>query len=345
MISFDLRADYPGFRLEAAAQLNGAATAIFGASGSGKTTVLEAMAGLRPEVKGPISIGGLRIEELLPEARFIGWVPQDASLFPHLTVRGNVEFAGRSDVSEVAIDALELRPLLDRRSPELSGGERQRVAIARAVAAKPALLLLDEPLAAVDRPMRARIIPYLASIPDRLQIPVVVVTHDPHEVLALASHIVVLDRGRVVAQGDPRDILGSPAALGVLETLGAENLFEVKVLARSAGVLSLETARGGRLEMAVVAGFPEPARVAVRAEDILLTASEPGLVSAQNVIPAGVSTLETLGEHVYVRLESGTDRWVAKVTSRAVAKLELAAGKRAWMLVKAHAIHAFDTRA
>ncbi|MEK7466531.1 MAG: ATP-binding cassette domain-containing protein [Planctomycetota bacterium] len=342
MITFDLRAEYPGFRLEAAASWASPATALFGASGSGKTTILEALAGLRPEVNGRFEAGGIRLDEMEVHDREIGWVPQDASLFPHLTTRGNIEFAGRSNASEAAIDALELRPLLDRRATELSGGERQRVAVARALAAGPRLLLLDEPLAAVDRPMRARILPYLARIPAELGIPMLVVTHDPHEVHALASHVIVLDRGRVAAQGHPRDILASPAALGVLEALGAENLFEVKVLARAGGVLSLGTAKGSQLEMAAVAGFPEPSRVAVRAEDIMLMSSEPGLVSAQNVIPAEVAAIETLGEHMYVRLVAGEERWVAKVTARAVEKLELVAGKRAWMLVKAHAIHAFD---
>jgi molybdate transport system ATP-binding protein len=342
VISFDLRAEYPGFRLEAAASWKAPATALFGASGSGKTTILEALAGLRPEVHGRFEAEGVRLDERSVQDRKIGWVPQDASLFPHLTARGNIEFAGRSEISEAAIGALELRPLLDRRAAELSGGERQRVAVARALAARPVLLLLDEPLAAVDRPMRARILPYLARIPVELGVPMLVVTHDPHEVLAIASHVLVLDRGRVVAQGDPRDIFASPAALGVLESLGAENLFEVKVLARAGGVLSLETARGGRLEMAVVAGFPDPARVAVRAEDILLTSAEPGVVSAQNVMRAEVVGLETLGDHVYVRLAVGEERWVAKVTARAVANLKLEAGRSTWLLVKAHAIHPYD---
>ncbi|MCC6739100.1 MAG: ATP-binding cassette domain-containing protein [Planctomycetia bacterium] len=341
MISFDLRARYPGFRLEASAAWDVPAAALLGASGSGKTTILEALAGLRPEVGGRFGIGGEEIEGLPAARRRVGWVPQDASLFPHLTARGNVEFAGRSHASDAAIDALELAPLLDRRAPQLSGGERQRVAIARALAARPRLLLLDEPLASVDRPLRARIVPFLARIPRDLGVPTLLVTHDPHEAVALAQHAVVLDRGRVAAQGDPRGILASPAALGVLEALGAENLFEVRAVAQSPGVVSLETPRGGRLEMAAVAGFPAPSRVAVRAEDILLAGAEPGPVSAQNVIPGEVASLENLGDHVYVRLSTAADSWVAKVTARAVTKLGLAPGRRAWMLVKAHAVHAF----
>lgn len=341
MIRFDLSTSYQGFELRAAARWEEPAAALFGASGSGKTTILEAIAGLRREVAGIVEIDGERIDILAPEKRRIGWVPQDGSLFPHLTARGNIEFAGRSAASDAAIDALELTRVLDRRASELSGGERQRVAMARALAAKPRLLLLDEPLAALDRPLRARLIPYLARIPTQLGVPMLVVTHDPYEVAALVSHVIVLDRGRVAAEGDPRGVFASAAALGVLEALGAENLFDTRVVARTPGVLSLETAGGGRLEMAAVAGFPDPARVAVRAEDILLAASEPGLVSAQNVFAADVVSIENLGDHVYVRLRAAGENWVAKVTTRAVGRLGLAAGKRAWMLVKAHAVHAF----
>ena len=341
MTSFDLKAQLGDFFLEAAAAWEAPSAALFGASGSGKSTILEAMAGLRREVAGSVVAGGSELRGLRPAKRRLGWVPQDASLFPHMTARGNIDFAGRGEAAERAIDALELRPLLDRRAAALSGGERQRVAIARALASRPRLLLLDEPLASVDRPLRARIVPFLQRIPADLGVPMLLVSHDPHEVLALASHVAVLDRGRVVAQGDPRGIFASAAALGVLEALGAENLFESKVVARSSGVLSLETARGCRLEMASVAGFPDPARVAVRAEDIMLAARPPELVSAQNILAGDVVALEPLGDHVYVRIAGGGESWVAKVTPRAIERLSLAPGRPVHILIKAHAIHAY----
>jgi molybdate transport system ATP-binding protein len=350
VLAFTLSAVYPRFTLAARAAWDAPATALFGASGSGKSSIVEALAGLRPEIVGEATLAGRRVDGLRPEERRVGWVPQEAALFPHLSVRGNLEFArsarGRSAAqatraaADRAVDVLEIGPLLDRPAGALSGGERQRVAIARALASAPDVLLLDEPLASVDRPLRARIVPFLARLPEATGVPMLLVTHDPHEVLALASHVVVLEAGRVVAQGHPREVLASAAALGALEALGAENLFEVEVMRRATGMLTLRTERGCQLEMAAVAGFPEPARVAVRAEDILLATDRPRRISAQNVLDGAVTSLDALGEHVYVRILSGGESWVAKVTARAVATLELQPGRPVHMLIKAHSVHA-----
>jgi molybdate transport system ATP-binding protein len=343
--SFHLSARYAGFELDAEAAWDVPCAALFGASGSGKTTILEAMAGLRPEVRGRVVLRDRALDALSSAARRIGWVPQDASLFPHLTVRGNLAFAARARgvaaASEKAIAALEIGALLERRTGDLSGGERQRVAIARALASAPDFLLLDEPLASIDRPLRARILPFLQRLPGQTGVPILIVTHDPHEVVALASYVIVLQRGKVVAQGDPRDILASPATLGVLDALGAENAFTTRVIASGRGMLSLETAGGCRLEMAVVNGFPEPAAIAVRSEDVTLSVHRPELVSAQNVLEGRIESLEALGDHVYVRIASGGERWTAKVTSRAVERLALAPRQRIYMLIKAHAIHPY----
>ncbi|MFO0981200.1 MAG: ATP-binding cassette domain-containing protein [Planctomycetota bacterium] len=342
MNAFDLAAQYEGFRIQARASWQAPAVALFGASGSGKTTIVEGIAGLRPEVTGMVTIGGRRLDRLPPEQRRIGWVPQDASLFPHMTVRANIEFASQARGSPAAvaraIDALEIGSLLDRGVRGLSGGERQRVAIARAIASEPDCLLLDEPLASVDRPLRARIIPYLARIPAQTGVPMLIVTHDPHEVVALASYVIVLETGRVVAQGNPRDVLASPAAFGVLDALSAENVFHTRLVARGSGTLSLETAAGCRLEMALVSGFPEPTCVAIRSEDVMLAARFPEMISAQNILPGRVERLDALGEHTYVRIRSSGELWVAKVTARAVAHLHLAPEQLVYMLIKAHAI-------
>jgi molybdate transport system ATP-binding protein len=345
MNTFSLRADYDGFRLAAEASWDAPAAALFGASGSGKTTIVEAIAGLRPEVTGEITLAGRRVDGLAPDRRRVGWVPQDAALFPHMTVRQNLAFAARTrggqDAMARAIEALEIGALLERRAPELSGGERQRVAIARALSSLPDMLLLDEPLASIDRPLRARIVPFLAELPSRTGVPMVLVSHDPLEVTALCRWVAVLSEGRVVAQGDPQDVFVSAAAVGALEALGAENLFEVTVTDRVAGMLQLRTAGGCELQMAAVAGFPEPARVAVRSEDIMLAAERPGLVSAQNVLPGRVTELQSLGEHVYVRIAAGGEHFVAKVTTRAVQSLSLAPGRELHLLIKAHAVHPF----
>jgi molybdate transport system ATP-binding protein len=213
MHGFDLSVRVPGFSLAARAEWDAPSAALFGASGSGKTTILESISGARPEVRGTVTLQGRRVEGLRPWRRGLGWVPQDASLFPHLSAAENIAFGARyrasssSSIASDAVEALEIGALRDRPARELSGGERQRVAIARALASHPAFILLDEPLASIDRPLRSRILPFLASIPSRLGIPMLVVTHDPAEVRALASHVIVLESGQVVAQGDPRSVL------------------------------------------------------------------------------------------------------------------------------------------
>jgi molybdate transport system ATP-binding protein len=362
--SFALSGQLGDFQLDARAAWDAQRTALFGASGSGKSTVLEALAGLRPRIHGEIVLRGRRVDGLPPRERRVGWVPQDAALFPHLTVRGQLEFARRAgasratsaagaaaagtpsdaDAMSAAIDVLELAPLLDRRANRLSGGERQRVAVARALASSPDILLLDEPLAAVDRPLRARIVPFLARLPAATGVPLLFVTHDPHEVLALADHVLVLQAGRVVAAGPPRDVLAAPGTLGALESLSTENLFDVTAEGPpQGGALTLRTAHGCRLVMAATPGFALPTRVAVPAEDIILSVDKPGRVSAQNVFPGRVTALEPAGDQVLVRVEASEQFWVARVTSRAATTLQLAVGGEVHLLIKAHVVRAVET--
>jgi molybdate transport system ATP-binding protein len=188
-------------------------TALFGPSGAGKTTVLDAVAGLRRPVTGTIVLGDRvlfsddRRIDLPPHQRHVGYVPQDVALFPHMNVRRNVLYGrrqGHRPDLDVVAGILEVQPLLDRAVAELSGGEKQRVALARALMSSPEVLLLDEPLAAVDVELRRRILPYLARVRDELAVPIVYVTHDRAEVTAFAEEVLVLDHGRVV-QHVPRD--------------------------------------------------------------------------------------------------------------------------------------------
>ncbi len=212
MIALDLRLHQGSFTLDLRLRLSARITALFGPSGAGKTTVLDAVAGLRRPSAGTLSVGsrvlfdsGAGID-LPPHRRHIGYVAQEAALFPHMSVRSNVLYGrreGQRPSLEVVARMLEIAPLLDRRVPQLSGGERQRVALARAVMSAPELLLLDEPLAAVDVERRRRILPFLERIRDELMVPVIYVTHDPAEVRQVAEHVVVLDAGRVVHEGDP----------------------------------------------------------------------------------------------------------------------------------------------
>ena len=212
MIELDFTLRQGAFVLELHERLAGGITALFGPSGSGKTTTLDAIAGLRRPGSGRIAVGDhvlfdrARGIDLPPHARHVGYVPQDTALFPHMNVRRNVLYGrrhGQKLAMDVVVRMLEVGELLERRVPDLSGGERQRVALARALMSSPDLLLLDEPLAAVDFELRRRILPYLERVRDDLAVPVVYVTHDREEVLRLAEAVIVLDRGRVVRSGAP----------------------------------------------------------------------------------------------------------------------------------------------
>jgi molybdate transport system ATP-binding protein len=204
------------FALEIHERFDARVTALFGPSGAGKTTVLDAIAGLRSPRTGRIVLGERTLfsseprVSLPPQSRHIGYVTQDVALFPHMNVRRNVLY-GRRPGQKLSLETvarmLEIPGLLDRPVAQLSGGERQRVALARALMSAPELLLLDEPLAAVDVDLRRRILPYLERVRDELAVPIVYVTHARDEVLRLADRVVLLDRGRVTASGHPEDIL------------------------------------------------------------------------------------------------------------------------------------------
>ncbi|MFL6279989.1 MAG: ATP-binding cassette domain-containing protein [Vicinamibacterales bacterium] len=185
-------------------------TALFGPSGAGKTTVLDAIAGLRTPIVGSITINKRALFDssagidVPPHKRHVGYVAQEVALFPHMSVRRNVLYGrreGQKLLLSTVVKMLEIETLLERDVPQLSGGERQRVALARALMSAPELLLLDEPLAAVDVERRRRILPYLERVRDELRVPIVYVTHDRGEAAQLADEIIVLDHGRIVDGG------------------------------------------------------------------------------------------------------------------------------------------------
>ncbi|MEQ1757744.1 MAG: ATP-binding cassette domain-containing protein [Vicinamibacterales bacterium] len=217
MALFDLEIDFTQghFSLAVSVQTQARVLALYGPSGSGKTTTLELIAGIRTPARGRIVVDGQyyfdgnAAASMPVRERRIGYVPQDVLLFPHMDVRRNVEYGWRGDATRAAMLAglLELEPLMARQVQSLSGGERQRVALARALNASPQLLLLDEPLAAVDLARRARIIEALTRVRDELAIPIVYVAHAKEEVRALADVTIVMDGGRVVAAGPSASVL------------------------------------------------------------------------------------------------------------------------------------------
>ncbi len=226
-VVIDIRLRQGGFALELHETIEASTVALFGPSGSGKTTTLAAVAGLRRPDAGRIRIGDrvlfddIRGIDVPPHDRRVGYVPQDLALFPHLDVRGNVMYGAHGDrrtrrhgMDPAATHApilalLEIDALLDRSVGSLSGGERQRVALARALVTEPDLLLLDEPLAALDASLRGRILPYLERVRDELGTPMLYVSHSAEEVRRVAERVIVLDQGRARLAGVPADVLTS----------------------------------------------------------------------------------------------------------------------------------------
>jgi len=227
------------FDLDIDASFDSRITAIFGPSGSGKTTLLDAVAGLRRIVDGEITIDGrtlyssARRINLPPQQRGVGYVPQEGALFPHLSVRKNILFGAERGYTNNSIktnhvlNVLEIGHLLDRPVTNVSGGEAQRVALARAILSQPELLLLDEPLAALDIGLKEKILPYLGRVRDEFQIPMIYVTHNLTEVLTLADWVLMIKQGKLITQGVPKQVLRSSHAILQIPEEQFENVFTV----------------------------------------------------------------------------------------------------------------------
>ena len=351
VIAVDIRLRRGDFRLEASFALPATGViAILGPSGSGKSTLLGAVSGiLAPEV-GRISVGhtvffdaAARLD--LPiEERGCGYVFQDARLFPHLSVAGNLDYGfarrrGRKVIHDKAeiVDMLGIGHLLQRRPATLSGGERQRVAIGRALLSQPRLLLLDEPLSAVDRDRKDEILPYLEKLRDVAGLPILYVSHALDEVLRLASQVVLVQEGRCVASGPTASVLSAHWLAGERKI----SVFDGRVAGHDSaiGLTLVETAIGTFRVPMVETPIGGLLRLVIDARDVALATGDIAGLSIRNRFRATVSRIEPIDRsQALLALKASGGEVAAVLTRDAVSELRLTPGTEAWCLVKSVAV-------
>lgn len=329
-------------------------TILFGPSGSGKTTLLECLAGLSRPDAGRIAAGervlfdsDLQIN--LPVARrAIAYVFQTLALFPHLTVEENVRYGlahlpaeSKQSRTRAILESFRVEHLLHRKPDEISGGERQRVALARSLVTDPCLLLLDEPLAALDAATKSTIIADLRGWNAAHHIPILYVTHSREEVFALGERVIALDRGRILAQGTPQEVLGAPRHEMLAQAAGFENIFDATIasLHEGHGTMTCRIVGGVDLEVPLARAIPgSKVRLAIRAGDILAATEMPRGLSARNVIPGKLLSLDQQGVTVIATVDCGP-RFEVHLTPSAIHSLDLRPGRNLWLVIKTYSCH------
>ncbi|MBI1243916.1 MAG: molybdenum ABC transporter ATP-binding protein [Alphaproteobacteria bacterium] len=354
MIDLDFRERLGSFDLDIRLAAPAGVVALFGRSGSGKTSVVRAIAGLSRPREGRIAVAGTALFDsaagidLPAERRRVGYVFQDARLFPHMNVEANLRYGQRRsgaaegpDEFGAIVELLGIGALLARRPGTLSGGERQRVAVGRALLARPRVLLMDEPLASLDAARKAEVLPYLDGLRHRLGIPIVYVTHSIDEVLRLADTLALVDGGRIAVAGPVTEVMarvdlgplvGRFEAGAAIDTViaGHDDRYALTRLAFDGGELvvpAVDAAPGTEL------------RVLVRARDVMLATQPPGAISARNVYAGRISALALEeGAHAEAAIAVGGVRLRARITRAAVAELGLSAGMPVYAIVKSVAV-------
>lgn len=325
-------------------------TVLFGASGAGKTTLLRCLAGLEQLTTGKIVFSGdvwadvAKRRHVPTQKRPIGYLFQDYALFPHLSVRGNIGFgihhlspAVRNDHIKTTAANLQIEDLLDRQPNELSGGQQQRVALARVLVREPELLLLDEPLSALDGVARDHVRSELARLLRRLQIPAIIVTHDWVDALSLGDRLHVMSRGVVLQEGTPQEVFAKPQHAEVASAVGMENLVVGHVHERTTDAVKLQV---GSAELYAVDPHDGQSEyfVCIRGENVMLETGRAGLSSARNNLHGRVKEISPTGSLMKVVVDAGFDM-VALVTRQAVTDMSLSPGVEISVVFKASAVH------
>jgi molybdate transport system ATP-binding protein len=324
------------FHLAVSFEASGGVTALFGPSGAGKSSIVAAVAGLLKPQVGRIVLDGRALTDTAarifvpPQQRRAGLVFQDGRLFPHMSVQDNLLYGwrrapARADVPGI-VSLLGLEGLLPRNPATLSGGEKARVALGRALLSSPQILLLDEPLAALDAPRRGEILPYLERLRDRARVPMLYVSHAVDEVARLADQVVLLDRGRVSGQGPAGPVMLGRDGLGAI-------LDAVVTGFRPDGLAELAF-DGGTLALNSRAPAGARLRVRVAAEDILIALTPPQGLSANNVLPVRVTEIRFIGEAADVLLAAGATPFLARITAASARRLGLAPQLAVFAVIK-----------
>jgi molybdate transport system ATP-binding protein len=346
------------FQLSAEFRVPLGITILFGPSGAGKSTLLDCISGLLRAADARIALGETILQDsvtgtfLSPRVRQIAYLFQAPALFPHMTVQQNVEFglrdqanAGRKDVGKELLEIFRVAHLADRKPAEISGGEAQRVALSRALATSPRAVLLDEPLKGLDAELRSSIVDDLRAWNRAHQVPILYVTHHRDEVDALGERVIALDHGCVVDAGVPHEVLDAPRTKRLARAAGFENYLFGQVLElREADGVMRARLDGSQTDLELPLGYAvvgDRVRVAIRAGDILLAAQRPVGLSARNILEGTIESLEARGATVVCIVNAGA-RFVVNVTPGALRALELAAGKRVWLVIKTHSCQLVD---
>jgi molybdate transport system ATP-binding protein len=354
-LTVDIRRRLAGFMLEANFNAPSGITILFGRSGAGKTTLLNCIAGLIAPDAGRIALDARVLFDkdakvnLSAARRAVGFLFQDLALFPHLTAAQNVEYglAKRSAHERHAraaaiLEAMRVGNLGQRKPTEISGGEKQRVALARSLVTDPAMLLLDEPLAALDAITKSAIIEDLRAWNAAHRIPIIYVTHSLEEAFAVGDAVVVVEDGKIIACGNPLEVLDAPRQETIAQLAGFENLFDATVTAvhENLGTMVCELSGSAlQLEVPLTRTQPgAPLRVAIRAGDIMIATSRPHEISARNILPGTVAAMRTEGHRAIVSVAAGA-RFEVRVTLGSRDDLHLQPGAPIWLVIKTYSCH------
>jgi len=330
-------------------------TILFGRSGSGKTTLLNCIAGLMRPDAGRIALDSRALFDasagidVPPPQRAVGFLFQNLALFPHITVARNVEYGlaklpgaeGRHRAA-VILEAMRVGALSGRKPGQISGGEKQRVALARSLVTAPALLLLDEPLAALDAITKSAIISDLRTWNEAHGIPIIYVTHSLEEAFAVGESVVVLEAGKIIARGTPMEVLDAPRNETIAHLAGFENLFDATITAIHEDRGTMECVLSGgavALEVPLTrVDAAKPMRIAIRAGDIMIAISRPHQISARNVFQGTIASIRTEGHSAIATVECGCT-FEVQLSRGSCDDLHLQAGAQVWLVIKTYSCH------